>query len=77
MYLATDPRFDPLREDTRFRSFLQKLGLPLIAYPAPIPSRAGTVWNRSYWRISAEAVQTYLEHYVANRCSETLSNFGL
>jgi hypothetical protein len=43
MYLATDPRFDPLREDTRFRSFLQKLGLPLIAYPAPIPSRAGTV----------------------------------
>jgi serine/threonine-protein kinase len=35
MYLATDPRFDPLREDTRFRSFLQRLGLPSISYPSP------------------------------------------
>lgn len=31
MYLAMDPRFDPLREDERFRSFLNRLGLPLIA----------------------------------------------
>lgn len=34
IYLATDPRFDHLREDMRFRSFLNKLGLPLVAYPA-------------------------------------------
>jgi tetratricopeptide (TPR) repeat protein len=34
LYLATDPRFDSLRGDMRFRSFLNKLGLPLIAYPA-------------------------------------------
>jgi TolB-like protein len=34
IYLATDPRFDPLREDVRFRSFLNRLGLPLVAYPA-------------------------------------------
>jgi hypothetical protein len=33
MYLATDPRFDPLRKDMRFRSFLNKLGLPLVSYP--------------------------------------------
>ena len=30
MYLATDPRFDPLRTDGRFRSLLQKLHLPLL-----------------------------------------------
>jgi hypothetical protein len=33
MFLATDPRFDPLRDDVRFRSCLSRLGLPLIAYP--------------------------------------------
>jgi TolB-like protein len=33
MFLATDPRFDTLREDVRFRSFLDRLGLPSIAYP--------------------------------------------
>jgi hypothetical protein len=33
MFLATDPRFDTLREDVRFRSFLNRLGLPSIAYP--------------------------------------------
>jgi TolB-like protein/Tfp pilus assembly protein PilF len=31
MYLATDPRFDSLRTDTRFRSILAKLNLPLLA----------------------------------------------
>lgn len=36
MYLATDPRFDPLRQDTRFRSLIERLGLPLIAYPAVV-----------------------------------------
>jgi tetratricopeptide (TPR) repeat protein len=36
MWLATDPRFDPLREDLRFRGFLNRLGLPLIAYPGRI-----------------------------------------
>lgn len=30
MYLATDPRFDPLRPDERFRSLLQSLHLPII-----------------------------------------------
>ena len=30
MYLATDPRFDPLRTDGRFRSFLEKLHLPTV-----------------------------------------------
>ncbi len=34
MYLATDPRFDVLRGDARFRSVLERLKLPLIAYPA-------------------------------------------
>jgi hypothetical protein len=34
MYLATDPRFDPLRTDKRFHSFLQKLRLPIIAHSA-------------------------------------------
>jgi len=33
MYLATDPRFDGLRGDVRFRSFLRRLNLPVIAYP--------------------------------------------
>ena len=28
MYLATDPRFDPLRQDVRFHSLLERLGLP-------------------------------------------------
>jgi tetratricopeptide (TPR) repeat protein len=32
MYLATDPRFDRLRKDTRFISFLRSLGLPQVAY---------------------------------------------
>jgi hypothetical protein len=31
MYLATDPRFDSLRSDTRFRSILERLNLPLLA----------------------------------------------
>jgi TolB-like protein/Tfp pilus assembly protein PilF len=34
MYLATDPRFDPLRHDLRFRSVLEKLHLPILEYPA-------------------------------------------
>jgi TolB-like protein/Flp pilus assembly protein TadD len=34
MYLATEPRFDPLRNDERFRSLLRRLNLPLIDYPA-------------------------------------------
>jgi serine/threonine-protein kinase len=34
MYLATDPRFDPLRQDVRFRSILQRLNLPVVNYPA-------------------------------------------
>ena len=33
MYLATDPRFDGLRGDARFRSVLRRLNLPVIAYP--------------------------------------------
>ena len=32
MYLASDPRFDPLREDARFKSLLQRLRLPVIAH---------------------------------------------
>jgi hypothetical protein len=32
MYLATDPRFDPLREDTRFHSLLKRLRLPRVVY---------------------------------------------
>lgn len=32
MYLATDPRFDPLREDTRFQSILERLRLPRVVY---------------------------------------------
>lgn len=36
MYLATDPRFDSLRQDTRFRSLLDRLGLPSVAYPATV-----------------------------------------
>lgn len=34
MYLATDPRFDRLRTNQRFRSFLQRLHLPLLTHPA-------------------------------------------
>jgi tetratricopeptide (TPR) repeat protein len=30
IYLAADPRFDRLRADTRFRSLLRRLGLPII-----------------------------------------------
>jgi len=33
MYLATDPRFDALRNNPRFRSFLRKLNLPIVSYP--------------------------------------------
>ena len=33
VYLATDPRFDPLRQDIRFRSVLEKLNLPILHYP--------------------------------------------
>jgi len=32
MYVATDPRFDPLRQDKRFQSLLERLHLPHIAY---------------------------------------------
>ena len=35
MYLSTDPRFDPLREDARFTSLLQRLRLPVITYRTP------------------------------------------
>ncbi len=30
MYLATDPRFDPLRSDSRFRSLMERLHLPQL-----------------------------------------------
>jgi TolB-like protein/Tfp pilus assembly protein PilF len=36
MYLATDPRFDPLRKDVRFHSLLERLGLPRIAYSTTV-----------------------------------------
>jgi len=35
MYLAADPRFDPLRTDPRFRSILERLHLPQLA---PVPA---------------------------------------
>jgi TolB-like protein len=36
MYIATDPRFDPLRQDARFQSLLHRLHLPRISYPADV-----------------------------------------
>jgi TolB-like protein len=36
MYLATDPRFDPLRKDVRFSSLLERLGLPHIDYSTTV-----------------------------------------
>ena len=39
MYLATDPRFDPLRQDVRFQSLLERLGLPRIAYSATVSDK--------------------------------------
>jgi serine/threonine-protein kinase len=33
MYLATDPRFDSLREDRRFQVVLERLRLPVIRFP--------------------------------------------
>lgn len=41
MYLATDPRFDPLREHARFRTFLQRMGLPVITYQTSRSKRHG------------------------------------
>jgi TolB-like protein len=38
MYLATDPRFNPLRRDTRFHTLLERLHLPQIAYPITVSS---------------------------------------
>jgi TolB-like protein/Flp pilus assembly protein TadD len=39
MYLATDPRFDQLRGDPRFQSILQRLHLPMLAYPGCEPAK--------------------------------------
>ena len=36
MYLATDPRFDPIRKDVRFSSLLERLGLPSIDYSTTV-----------------------------------------
>ena len=38
IYLATDPRFDPLREDPRFHSILQKLRLPRVVFSTNVPA---------------------------------------
>ena len=36
MFLATDPRFDPLRHDTRFQSLLERLHLPRLPYSTDV-----------------------------------------
>lgn len=39
MYLASDPRFDPLRKDQRFRAILNRLHLPLLDHSTVAASR--------------------------------------
>ncbi len=41
MYLASDPRFDPLRSDGRFRSLLERMHLPIVDYAGVQSSNAG------------------------------------